>query len=659
MVDALGAAILKFIKQWLLAWCWVGVAVPAFAASDPLIILCYHEVVRTDGAVQDPLSVDASALVRQLDWMKAQGHHFVSLQDVLDDRAGRRPLPNKPVLLTFDDGYRSVYTHVFPVLKLFRAPALIAVVGAWLEAGPDEVVAYGDTLVPRRKFLSWSQIREMQDSGWIEVASHSYDSHHGVSANPQGNAEPALFTHIFQAGVYEDHTAYLARVKQDLQRNNDLIRDRLGKAPRAMVWPYGAYTEETADIATQLGMPVSMNLDAGANPPDRPLGALRRVLLELETDVSGLAEQFQALSRWPDGRRPQPTRTMHVDLDYVYDPDPQRQEINLGRLLDRVKAMGVSTVYLQAFADPDGAGVARTLYFPNRHLPMRADLFNRAAWQLRTRAGVKVYAWMPVLGFVLPDEHPLADRQVWSEQADGQRSPQGYRRLTPYDPAVRALVHDIYEDLARSARFAGVLFHDDATLSDTEDASEAARQARQAQGLPLSIAQLRSDAAAHAAWVQDKTRVLSTLTAELAATVRRQQPTLLTARNLYAQAVLHPGSEAWLAQSFSQALKDYDHVAIMAMPYMEGASDPRQWMDALFKAVAAVPGALERTVFELQSVDWRTRRPLPPSELAETVERLHTLGARHIAYYPDDVHQDHPPMKTIKPVFSLAELPEP
>jgi len=50
--------------------------------------------------------------------------------------------------------------------------------------------------------------------------------------------------------------------------------------------------------------------------------------------------------------------------------------------------------------------------------------------------------------------------------------------------------------------------------------------------------------------------VLSELTLALAATVRRYQPTLLTARNLYAQAVLNPASEAWLAQSFAQALKD-------------------------------------------------------------------------------------------------------
>lgn len=649
------------IKRWVLTGCvaaWVTLAC-ASAAADPLIVLCYHDVLRADKKVHDPLSVEPLALVQQLAWMRAQGYHFVGLQDILDDRAGRKPLPSKPVMLTFDDGYRSVYTHVFPVLKLFRAPALVAIVGAWLEAGPGEAVDYGETQVSRDTFLSWEQIREMQSSGLVEVASHSFDSHRGVPANPQGNAEPALLTHTYDAGGYESHVALLERVRHDLRRNSDLIRDRLGRAPRVMVWPYGAYTQETVEIAEQLGMPVTLNLDPGSNPPDRPLGALRRVLIDVETDLAGLAEQFGVLTQSPEGRRAQPTRTMHVDLDYIYDPDAQRQEDNLGRLLERVKAMGASTVYLQAFADPEGVGVARALYFPNRHLPMRADLFNRVAWQLHTRAGVQVYAWMPVLGFVLPAEHPLADRLVLSEDGSGRRWQQGYRRLTPYDAAVRTLIHEIYEDLARGARFDGLLFHDDATLADTEDASDAARNARRAQGLPSSLAQLRTDSMLTAQWVQDKTRTLSAFTRSLAATVRRQQPTLLTARNLYARAAVEPAAQAWLGQSFLESLSDYDYVALMAMPYMEGAQRPQQWMDTLFGVVAAVPGALERTVFELQSVDWRNRRPLPSTELAAMVEKLHTQGARHIAYYPDDLYQDQPRLGVLKPVFSLTEQPEP
>ena len=91
---------------------------------------------------------------------------------------------------------------------------------------------------------------------------------------------------------------------------------------------------------------------------------------------------------------------MHVDLDYIYDKNPEQVERNLGHLLDRIREMGVNTVYLQAFSDPDANGSADMVYFPNRYLPMRADLFNRVAWQISTRTSVnRVYAWMPLMAW--------------------------------------------------------------------------------------------------------------------------------------------------------------------------------------------------------------------------------------------------------------------
>ncbi|MFX8187854.1 poly-beta-1,6-N-acetyl-D-glucosamine N-deacetylase PgaB, partial [Acinetobacter baumannii] len=90
------------------------------------------------------------------------------------------------------------------------------------------------------------------------------------------------------------------------------------------------------------------------------------------------------------------------DMDYIYDPDPKQQEANLGKLIDRIKDLAPRAVYLQAYADAKGNGAVESVYFPNRHLPMRADLFSRVSWQLKTRAKVEVYAWLPMLSFKLP-----------------------------------------------------------------------------------------------------------------------------------------------------------------------------------------------------------------------------------------------------------------
>jgi poly-beta-1,6-N-acetyl-D-glucosamine N-deacetylase PgaB len=150
-------------------------------------------------------------------------------------------------------------------------------------------------------------------------------------------------------------------------------------------------------IAEELGMPVSFDLEGRSTPVTRDLHGLARLLVTGNPAVTQLAYELRRdVER--DGMR-----ALQIDLDAVYDANPLQQAKNLDALIDRVKKIGPTHVFLQAFADPDGNGSADALYFPNRHLPMRADLFNRVAWQLKTRAGVKVYAWLPVLGYELKD----------------------------------------------------------------------------------------------------------------------------------------------------------------------------------------------------------------------------------------------------------------
>jgi len=651
------------MKYFIRALCMVFLALcisPALAASaqSKLIVLCYHEVAENAQSLSDPYAINVKRLAQQLSWMQGQGYHFVSVDQILADRNGGAPLPDKAVLLSFDDGYRSAYTKVFPILKQFKAPAVLGLVGSWLTPRDDQEVKYGDLNVPRNRFLSWDQIREMQSSGLIEFANHSFAMHKGIIANPQGNSEPALSSLAWAQGRYETPDAYAARVREDLGRNSALIQKQTGHAPRVMVWPYGSYNLSAARIAGNLGMPLTLSLDVGVNTAQTPLYALKRVLMDARTQLPDLAEQFRQLTTYPDGIRPDPSRIMQVDLDYIYDPDPKQTEANLSRLLDRVQAMGVSTVYLQAFADPDGTGEAKALYFPNRRMPMRADLFNRVAWQLQTRCGVRVYAWMPLLAFKLPASDAAADKLVLAAARDnGAARVQGYRRLSPYSTEARQAIRDIYLDLARSSHFSGLLFHDDATLSDDEDVSAEALASYQAQGLTLSPTVWRHDPALLKRWTDEKIRRLDDFSSELADIVRAYQPELRTARNYYAPVVLNPESQTWFSQSYASGLNHYDRVAIMAMPYMEQAREPKQWMRALFNRVAAVPGALDKTVFELQTVDWRTQTPIPTNELAQTVKNLNTWGARHIAYYPDDLFKDQPKLSVFKRVFSLRAEP--
>ncbi len=598
------------------------------SADNGLLVLSYHDV-RDDVAVKgdpDAYAVSTQNFAAHLDWLSAHGYHPVSLSQLITASQGGTPLPPKPVLLTFDDGLRSVYTKVFPLLRAYNYPALVAVITDYVDMAPGRTIDYGYRPFGHDDFLTWAQIREMQRSGLVELASHTDNQHHGVQSNPQGNQTPAVITRTYfpATGQYETAQQYENRLRTDLALSVKRIRDNVGVSPKAIVWPYAAYNALSNKIAEDLGMPVSFDLEGRSTPVTADLHGLARLLVTGNPTVTNLAYELRRdVER--DG-----VRALQIDLDAVYDADPVQQGRNLDALIERVKTVGPTHVFLQAFADPDGNGSADALYFPNRHLPMRADLFNRVAWQLKTRAGVKVYAWLPVLGFELKDPAIRKALAIESPESDG------IFRLDFTNPKVRHIIDDIYEDLAINSYFEGLLFHDDAYLRDTE-----------LSNLP----QEGTDGA--------RTQALIDFTLELRNAAQRWRPKLATVRNLYAQPVLQPQSASWFAQRLDLFNQAYDHTALMAMPWMEGSRNPEKWLDRLVVAVRAHDPQLSQTLFELQTVDWRTQKPIPGERLRAQIRRLQAQGVRHFAWYPDDFIAGKPSTKDARAAMSTRNFPYP
>jgi biofilm PGA synthesis lipoprotein PgaB len=155
------------------------------------------------------------------------------------------------------------------------------------------------------------------------------------------------------------------------------------------------------------------------------------------------------------------------------------------------------------------------------------------------------------------------------------------------------------------------------------------------------------------ALAQHKTGLINQFTDELANRVRYYRPYIKTARNMYALPLLKPFSEEWYAQSYQSFLAHYDYVAIEAMPFMEEAEKPALWLSDLIKAAAKQANGINKTVFELQAVDWKTRDKLSMPTFIEQLELLKTLGALHIGYYPDNVYADQPRLTDLQQHFSL------
>lgn len=612
----------------------------AFAfAQDRYGVLAYHSVVDESAAENQkqyfPQTISAQMLIKHFNWLKENGYNVISWQQVIDAENGKGTLPDNAVLLSFDDGYETMYNVIFPLLKAYNYPAVFAPVTGWLDTPANQKIAYADKMLDRSVFATWAQVKEMEQSGLVEVASHTHNLHNGINANPSGSQLPAVIAPEYKNGKYETEDAYKNRLKSDFAHTVQTLVNHIGKKPRVMVWPYGQFNDVAVQFARQAGMPHYFSLGEKIvnKVGDKHIG---RLLLNAETDLNTVKNYLDGIDE-----SKQIQRVLHVDLDYVYDANKAQQAKNLDKLIDRIYRYGVTTVYLQAFSDPDGDGVADALYFPNKYLPVRDDIFGRIAWQLQTRAGVKVYAWMPVLAFDLRKSVKEAEYVI--DSRTGKPSTKAYLRLSPYNKQNVEIIKSIYNDLSFYAKFNGILFHDDAFLTDFEGA-----EGDHAEGMVSPQAKQKT---------QDLIQLTHQLTDALKPYFLRGSYSLKTARNLYASVITNPNAEEWLAQNLKTLTDNYDTTAIMAMPYMENEQpisqeEAYQWFASLIENVKT-QAPLDKVLFEFQAVNWRTQKPIPESELINWMKLLQKNHIYSYGYYPDNFLTNQPDLNKMKPYFSV------
>jgi len=371
----------------LLAACMLALAAP-HATAQPFntrfVAIAFHGVVDRASELDDD-AVTVDRLVALLDWLRGNGWQAISLDDVARAHSGERPLPAKAVLLTFDDGYRNLYTRVYPLLLAYRVPALAALVTEWLDVPPGGVVRYGEREVARERFIDWAQAREMQRSGWVEFALHTHALHGEVVGNPQGNTMPAAVTRRWSAEAgYESALAFTQRLRADLARGRALMQRELGRAPRALAWPYGRYNATAVREAQAAGFTQLLTLDPGLADARTPL-AINRYLPTHTPPLSELVTNLR-----PETAEVRIARLACLDPAALASGNATEDDARLGRVIERARALGLTGVVVDAL-QRDAQQRVVGAWFPTRELPLAGDVLSRIAWQLQTRAGVAVH----------------------------------------------------------------------------------------------------------------------------------------------------------------------------------------------------------------------------------------------------------------------------
>ena len=396
-----------------------GRGAPAGAPDERLFLsVALHDVV-DDRAKLEADGTTTSDLVIFFEYLVSNGWHALTLDEVARAGRGETTLPEKSILITIDDAYASAYTRVFPLLQATRMHAIVAMPGGWMVRGrgPDG-----------QAVLTWAQAREMQQSGLVEFASHGYDFHSAVRGNPQANQVPAFSFRIFAPATgYEDDDAYRRRVKFDLQQSIDVMTRELGRAPRAIGWPYGRYTQAAVEVAKELGFQFALTFDPELASASRPF-AIARFALSTGAPLPSLVERLRV-----GDTLPRVQRIVRLRPSSLWRPDPAETERLLGAAIERVRLLGANTMVIDAVEPgPDGRPAA---WFPTKQIPVRADVYLRFAWQFHSRAGVRVFARLPAAALEIDDaelEGLCHDFGIFTSVdglfVEGSRRPGGARR---------------------------------------------------------------------------------------------------------------------------------------------------------------------------------------------------------------------------------------
>lgn len=204
-----------------------------------LTVVMYHQISE-NSALWGDYVIPVSLLYEDFSYMKKSGYTPISVEELKAFSKEGKSLPEKPVLITFDDGEKSFLTKVLPLLKEFSYPATVAVVGSLTELYTKS----GET-DDRYAYLNWEDLKALANEPLVEIANHSYNMHSLNARRGMGKKEG------------ETDEQYKESLKADFDELHKAFLKELNFKPTVLVYPYGIKNEILLNMAKSEGYTVT------------------------------------------------------------------------------------------------------------------------------------------------------------------------------------------------------------------------------------------------------------------------------------------------------------------------------------------------------------------------------------------------------------------
>jgi peptidoglycan/xylan/chitin deacetylase (PgdA/CDA1 family) len=203
------------------------------AAGDPAqggptaTILVYH---RFGPVVADSMTVTTKVFAAQLAYLHDHDYTVVPLKDVVAFAAGERKLPPRAVAITADDGHRSVFTEMKPLIESYRVPVALFI--------------YPSAISDASYAMTWEQLAALKATGWFTIESHTY-------------WHPNF--HVEKRRLSPD--AYRSLIDSQLVKSKQVLELRLGVSVSMLAWPFGIYDDELIAAAQKAGYVAAFSIE--------------------------------------------------------------------------------------------------------------------------------------------------------------------------------------------------------------------------------------------------------------------------------------------------------------------------------------------------------------------------------------------------------------
>lgn len=200
-----------------------------------LPIIMYHSILK-DQKLQNDYTISPTLMENDLKYLTSSGYTTVTVDDLINYVYHGKKLPEKCIMLTFDDGYYNNYYYAYPLLKKYKCKAVISPIASMTEKftqTQDISVSYGH--------ISNDDIKEMVRSGYVEIQNHSYDMH---------TLKPRKGVSRKQGESFDN---YKKAITDDITKAQNYLENVTGEKPSCFVYPFGAKCNSTEEIVRELG----------------------------------------------------------------------------------------------------------------------------------------------------------------------------------------------------------------------------------------------------------------------------------------------------------------------------------------------------------------------------------------------------------------------